>query len=236
MTMPLNPTLSDIALRLLLTMVAGAIIGFNREAKGHAAGLRTTMLVGLAASVAMIQANLLLPVAGKTSASFAEMDIMRLPLGILTGVGFIGAGAILKRGDLVTGMTTAATLWVMTVIGLCLGGGQIGLGGVATALGVITLWALKWLDRRIPREGRAMIVIELDLVGSSIQEFAEVIAPLGCKARFQGQTRNDTASPPRLCFEVLWKRPDTAGPPIDLWRTLNDKFCVISLELISINE
>ena len=108
MTMPLNPTLSDVALRLLLTMVAGAIIGFNREAKGHAAGLRTTMLVGLAASVAMIQANLLLPVAGKTSASFAEMDIMRLPLGILTGVGFIGAGAILKRDDLVTGMTTAA--------------------------------------------------------------------------------------------------------------------------------
>ena len=162
---------------------------------------------------------------------------MRLPLGILTGVGFIGAGAILKRDDLVTGMTTAATLWVMTVMSACVsGGGQIGLGGVATALGVITLWALKWLDRRIPREGRAMIVIELDLAGSSIQEFAEVIAPLGCKARFQGQTRNDTASPPRLCFEVLWKRPDTAGPPIDLWRTLNDKFCVISLELISINE
>jgi len=67
------------------------------------------MLVGLAASVAMIQANLLLPVAGKTSASFGVMDLMRLPLGILTGVGFIGAGAILKRGDLVTGMTTAAT-------------------------------------------------------------------------------------------------------------------------------
>ena len=236
MTMPLNPTWSDIAFRLLLTMVAGAIIGFNREAKGHAAGLRTTMLVGLAASVAMIQANLLLPVAGKTSASFGVMDLMRLPLGILTGVGFIGAGAILKRGDLVTGMTTAATLWAMTVIGLCLGGGQIGLGTVATALGVITLWTLKWLDQRIPRERRAMIVIELDLAESSIQEFAEVIASLGCKARFQGQTRNDTASPPRLCFEVTWKRPDTAGPPIDLWRTLNGKFRVISLELISINE
>jgi putative Mg2+ transporter-C (MgtC) family protein len=87
MTMPLNPSLSEIALRLLLTMVAGATIGFNREAKGHAAGLRTTMLVGLAASVAMIQANLLLPVAGKTNASFAVMDLMRLPLGILTGVG-----------------------------------------------------------------------------------------------------------------------------------------------------
>jgi len=54
------------------------------------------------------------------------MDLMRLPLGILTGVGFIGGGAIFKKGDLVTGVTTAATLWMVTVIGLCLGGGQLG--------------------------------------------------------------------------------------------------------------
>ncbi len=143
--MPLHPTWNDIALRLVLTMLAGAIIGFNRGARGHAAGLRTTILVGLAASVAMIQANILLSVGGKAPDSFGVMDLMRLPLGILTGVGFIGGGAILKRGDLVTGVTTAATLWMMTAIGLCLGGGQLGLGIAATVLGVITLWALSWL-------------------------------------------------------------------------------------------
>lgn len=64
---------------------------------------------------------------GKTPESFAVMDLMRLPLGILTGVGFIGGGTILKKGDLVTGVTTAATLWLVTVIGLCLGGGQLAL-------------------------------------------------------------------------------------------------------------
>lgn len=114
--MPLHPNWQDICVRLALTMIAGAIIGFNRGARGHAAGFRTTILVGLAASVAMIQANLLLSLGGKTPDSFAEMDLMRLPLGILTGVGFIGRGAILRRGDLVAGVTTAATLWVMTVI------------------------------------------------------------------------------------------------------------------------
>jgi putative Mg2+ transporter-C (MgtC) family protein len=92
------PTGSDIALRLLPTMLAGTIIGFNRGAKGQAVGLRTTILVDLAASVAMIQANVLLSAAGKTSDSFAEMDLMRLLPGILTGVGFIGGGAILKPG------------------------------------------------------------------------------------------------------------------------------------------
>src|SRR5215470_10584921 len=134
--MPLTPDWTDIAVRLALTMLAGAIIGFNRGARGHAAGFRTTILVGLAASVAMIQTNILLPMTGKTSESFAVMDLMRLPLGILTGVGFIGGGTIVKKGDLVTGVTTAATLWLMTVIGLCFGAGQLLLGISGTLLAV----------------------------------------------------------------------------------------------------
>lgn len=60
MTMPLHPTLTDLALRLALAFVAGVIIGMNREARGHTAGLRTTILVGLAAAIAMMQANILL--------------------------------------------------------------------------------------------------------------------------------------------------------------------------------
>jgi uncharacterized membrane protein YhiD involved in acid resistance len=93
----------------LLSVVAGALIGANRERRRHPAGLRTTTLVSLAAAVAMIQANLLLPQAGKTADSFSVMDILRFPLGILSGIGFIGAGAILKKGDSVQGVTTAAT-------------------------------------------------------------------------------------------------------------------------------
>jgi putative Mg2+ transporter-C (MgtC) family protein len=85
-----------------LTMAAGVVIGLDRGLRGHAAGLRTTILVGLAAAVAMIQANILLSISGKTAESFGTMDLMRLPLGILTGVGFLGGGAILHRGDFVT--------------------------------------------------------------------------------------------------------------------------------------
>lgn len=148
MNIPLQPTWADIAVRLALTMLAGAVIGFNRGSRGHAAGFRTTILVGLAASIAMIQANILLSASGKTTQSFAVMDLMRLPLGILTGVGFIGGGAILRKGDLVTGVTTAATLWLVTVTGLCLGGGQLLLGMATTALAVLTLWTLVggWSD------------------------------------------------------------------------------------------
>lgn len=231
--MPLHPTWDDIALRLVLTMLAGAIIGFNRGARGHAAGLRTTILVGLAASVAMIQANILLSVAGKAPDAFGVMDLMRLPLGILTGVGFIGGGAILKRGDLVTGVTTAATLWMMTAIGLCLGGGQLGLGIAATVLGVITLWALSWLDRRIPREQRAMLVIECEQSSATRSDLADLVAPLGYRAQFHRQSRGAASGRVELWYDVLWRRPEIVGPPLDLLAAVDQRYPVVSFELTS---
>jgi putative Mg2+ transporter-C (MgtC) family protein len=150
-----------IALRLILTALAGGLLGTERSRTGHVAGLRTTLLVTLAASVAMIQMNLLMASNGKTPDSFAVMDLMRLPLGILTGVGFIGAGAILRRGQLVMGLTTAATLWFATVVGLCLGGGQLILGSTSTVLGFAVLWGLRWMESRIElyQSGALKIVI-----------------------------------------------------------------------------
>jgi putative Mg2+ transporter-C (MgtC) family protein len=137
-----------IALRLILTLLAGSLLGMERSRTGHAAGLRTTLLVTLAASVAMIQMNLLMPTHGKSADSFAVMDLMRLPLGILTGVGFIGAGAIIKKGDIIVGVTTAATLWFATVVGLCLGGGQLGLGSVSAVIGYGVLAGLRGPERQ----------------------------------------------------------------------------------------
>jgi MgtC family len=112
---------------LALSAGAGLAIGLNRGEHGHPAGLRTTLLVALAATAVMIQVNLLLPMAGKAPDSFITNDLVRLPLGILSGIGFIGAGAILRRGDAGRGITTAATLWMMTIIGLCFGGGRSGM-------------------------------------------------------------------------------------------------------------
>lgn len=84
---------------------------------------------------------------GKIPDSFAIADVLRLPLGILTGVGFIGAGAILRHNERVIGLTTAATLWFVTTVGLCFGGGQLGLGLAASSLAFIILYSLKALDR-----------------------------------------------------------------------------------------
>jgi putative Mg2+ transporter-C (MgtC) family protein len=235
MDMPLNPTWTDIAIRLALTMLAGAIIGLNRGARGHAAGFRTTILVALAASVAMIQANILLPLSGKTPESFAEMDLMRLPLGILTGVGFIGGGTIVKKGDLVVGVTTAATLWLVTVIGLCFGGGQLILGVAATVLAVMTLWILRWVDKIIPREHRARLIVACDPSWTVLDCLPVLLRPLKCRAKFQEQRFNAETKQADYMFELYWRQPEERELSRDLLALVDKQFTVKSFELITDN-
>jgi putative Mg2+ transporter-C (MgtC) family protein len=200
--MPLHPSWLEIALRLLCSLVAGGSVGWNRSAHGRAAGFRTTILVSLAACVAMIQVNLLLSLSGKTSDSFITMDLMRLPLGILSGMGFIGAGAIFKRENLVVGVTTAATLWFVTVIGLCFGGGQFILGAVASVIGFITLTAFKAIEDRTRQDRLGMLSVVAGPVGPSEEDVTNRLAKSGfrvasCAFIVDGQSRE-------LRYELRW--------------------------------
>ena len=228
LTMPLNPTWEDIALRLVLTLVAGALIGFNREAHGRAAGLRTTILVCLAASVAMILANMMLTMSGKTDSSFVRTDVMRLPLGVLTGVGFIGGGAILRRDNLVAGVTTAATLWLVTVIGLCFGAGDVWLGVVATAISFIVLWALRWVDDLTPRDQHATLSIRSPAAPQEIADVRRLAEPLRCGIRLR--SRSISAEESLTTFDVRWRGRPHEDPPIQILDALRRELQVTSVE------
>lgn len=225
--MPLEPTWTDIAVRLLLTLVAAALVGLDREAGGHNAGLRTTILVGLAAAVAMIQANLLLTVDGKTAETFSVMDVMRLPLGILTGVGFIGGGAILRRGNLVEGVTTAGTLWIMTVIGLCFGAGELALGSIATALTLITLVVLKRIDALVPRQHEAHVVLGA-ISPASIVSLNRELGKHGYCVQLIGQSVPDNST--RLT--VSWTSREASCDPMRLVELLNEDAQLKSFEIL----
>ncbi|MBN9303724.1 MAG: hypothetical protein BGO82_15240 [Devosia sp. 67-54] len=225
--MPLSPTASDLALRIVLTLVAAGVIGFERGAHGKAAGLRTTLLVALAACLAMIQVNLLLPVGGKTPSSFGVMDLMRLPLGILTGVGFIGAGSILKRGAMVIGVTTAATLWFVTVLGLLFGGGQIALGAAGTVIGVMVIQGLRAAERLVARDRRASLTVRSD---SHVVEGGELEAMVAAPFRVTRLTyaRSSDGSEERS-FHLLF-RPHPGEPRIPaLVRTMAQRPGVLSV-------
>ncbi|OWV77971.1 cation transporter [Rhizobium sp. R634] len=211
--MPLTPSWWDIGARIMLTLIAGGLIGLDRERGGHAAGFRTTILVALAACLAMIQANLLLSTYGKTFSYFTQMDVLRFPLGVLTGVGFIGGGAILRRGDTMTGVTTAATMWFMTVVGLCFGGGQIVTGTIATAVAFVVLSPMKRLDTWLRCERKATLVIYGS--NSSIADLSKLLEPLGCSASFGSLKRTDDDRT-ALGFELRWlaKDPDASARAI----------------------
>lgn len=170
--MPVTLTWEQIAIRILLAAVASFLIGYNRDERGKRLGIRTTMLVCLAATFSMLQANLLMNSTGKASDSFVVLDLMRLPLGILSGIGFIGAGAILRKDGLVRGVTTAATIWYVTVLGLIFGGGQLILGCMGTLLALFILWALRTVEMHMPthRTGTLSIHLKDD---SSLQAGAE---------------------------------------------------------------
>ncbi|HTU93801.1 MAG TPA: MgtC/SapB family protein, partial [Gemmataceae bacterium] len=116
---------------------------------------------------------------GKPSDSFVMLDLMRLPLGILTGMGFIGAGAILQHGGKVIGVTTAAMLWLATVLGLCFGGGQHGLGLATLGIGVVILWCLKWLETSMSQERRANLTLALAEGGPADEEIRSGLEAAG---------------------------------------------------------
>jgi putative Mg2+ transporter-C (MgtC) family protein len=215
--MPVKLTGVDLVVRLACTLIAGAIIGYDRSERSKAAGLRTTVLVCLAASIAMLQMNYLLPLAGRPTDSFVTNDLMRLPLGILTGVGFIGGGAILRRGSLIVGVTTAATLWYVTVVGLCFGGGQMLLGWLATAIGVLVLWGLRWFENFMAVEQHALFALTLEPDGPSESEIrrqleaaAITIRDINLRTGSGARTLTLRVSKPRHRSEaVATRRPGT---------------------------
>lgn len=138
-------------LRLLLAALFAMAIGFERERKQKPAGLRTHMLVGIgAAAFFMIFIEFALGPLKDTEKISPEP--MRVLEGVITGIGFLGAGAIIQgRGD-VRGLTTGAGIWVAGGIGLACGGGYYLLAGQVTAFTVFVLAVLGWVERRWKRD------------------------------------------------------------------------------------
>lgn len=218
--MPLHLSWQQIVLRLVLTVLAGACIGVNREEQGRPAGLRTTILVCLAASVSMIQANLLLATTGKASDSFVIMDLLRLPLGILSGMGFIGAGAILRREESVRGVTTAATLWFTTVMGLCFGGGQLGLGIATLALGFGTLAGLKRLEGWVKQDRHANLIVVTEQNKFSDPEVRAILDTQGFRIHSCSVTSFIQDGRQEMSYEIHWRAHENESAIPLLYETL----------------
>jgi len=156
-------TMGDVAGRLVLAAALGGLIGLEREATGQPAGLRTHLTVGLGAALfGVISVHGFDAYVTTREASDYQIDVTRVASQVVVGIGFLGAGAILKEGLQIHGLTTAASLWVTAAVGLALGIGNFFAAGVTTVVLLVALVGLRaprsWVRRRIGRSKDFVII------------------------------------------------------------------------------
>ena len=164
----------DLAVRLVVASVLGALIGLEREIHEHPAGMRTHLLVSLGAAVFTEMSAVgfgQVVHAGEAT----NVDPTRIAAQIVSGIGFLGAGAIIKYGTSIRGLTTAASLWVTASIGLAVGGGDYLIGIVGAALTLLSLGPLNLVVDRLrlrnERAGRLRISLaRLEQLGAVSEE------------------------------------------------------------------
>lgn len=130
-------------IRLVVALLLGSIIGIERQLAGHSAGLRTNILVSVGSAIFTL--------AGITAAGDNSQDVSRIVQGIAAGVGFLGAGTILKLSDIskVQGLTTASSIWVVAAMGTAAGLGEFALAASTVCIMLITLVILKPLSNKL---------------------------------------------------------------------------------------
>jgi putative Mg2+ transporter-C (MgtC) family protein len=168
---------TEALLRLLVAAALGGLIGFERELREHEAGFRTHLIVSLGACVFTLVSAYAWTDWTFSTAQGVVFDPTRIAAQIVTGIGFLGAGAIIVRGISVRGLTTAATLWVCAAIGMAAGTGYYAVALVTTALVLVSLGPLRVVSKRMlarVRPEEAELVVSLTPDGAAVNVLARL--------------------------------------------------------------
>ena len=160
---------ADVLARIALAAALGGAVGLERELRERAAGLRTHLLVAVGAAVFTLVSAYAWHDFRFGGSSGVNFDPTRIAAQIVSGIGFLGAGAIIRQGLSVRGLTTAATLWVVAAIGMAAGAGYYSAAVLATALVLVSLWPLRIIGRGLARRVRPVhhrLIVEVPRGGS----------------------------------------------------------------------
>lgn len=164
--MPIVPL--EMLLRMATGTIVGGMIGYERERSGHAAGLRTHLLVALASTLFMLVSTQFYYFQHYTQGDLIATDPSRIAASVVTGIGFLGAGAILRTGLNIQGLTTAASLWLVAALGLASGGGMYLETATATSASLATLIVLRRVEDK--RGNLILRRVELKLSNASLRD------------------------------------------------------------------
>ncbi|RKY41238.1 MAG: hypothetical protein DRP76_00345 [Candidatus Omnitrophota bacterium] len=137
-------TFLEIIKRIICAFVLGAVIGLEREKKRRSAGLRTHILVCMGSSLVMLVSLYMY----ELFRDKVPLDPARIAAGVITGIGFLGAGTIIRSQEGIRGLTTAASIWISSAIGLAVGCGFYEAGLIVTLLAFLTLSSLKTIEKK----------------------------------------------------------------------------------------
>jgi len=201
--------------RLLVAMILGGLVGVERQIRGRAAGLRTNILVCMGSAAIIVTFQKLSIEMNMGADSAIRMDPARTAAGVITGIGFLGAGTIVKSQDFVRGLTTAASIWVVSAIGVTVGLGEYIIAVPLTLLVLVALYAMHLL----PIAGDQFLSLRLRWTGE-IGLLAEVEDRLGLEhVHIVG--RNVSRQPVKgQCQAVLRLRIDGGRPGVALFDSL----------------
>lgn len=158
--------------KLILSMLLGAVVGYERKLKGQQAGVRTFSLIAMGATLAMLL-SIYVP---QVYLGLKNGDPGRIAAQVITGIGFLGAGAIIQMKGSVRGLTTAAGIWMVATIGMAVGVGMYWVSVAATALILFILVQLERIEHRISLGSESRIIrIRLGCILSDISKYREVM-------------------------------------------------------------
>lgn len=166
-------------IRLVLACVLGGIIGFEREHVHRPAGLRTHILVCVGSALVMVTSEYIY----YHFSSKVNVDPARLGAQVISGIGFLGAGTIIKEGVSVKGLTTAASLWAVSCVGIAIGIGFYSGAVIATAIIFIILVVIKKTQNKIVSQKNVRLFIHTHIKRGEVHELAELIEEMGVKVK-----------------------------------------------------
>ena len=168
----------DLLIRILVGSCLGGVIGYERDRHGRPAGLRTHMIVALASSTFMVISTRFVYLQHYGKEDLVNVDASRIAASIVTGIGFLAGGAIMRTGLTVQGLTTAAALWLVGAIGMASGAGMYGIAVFVTVVGVIALTVLRRFEDKDDRISRRRVFLVLGADGS-VGEISTKLAAIG---------------------------------------------------------
>ncbi|HTR49583.1 MAG TPA: MgtC/SapB family protein [Kofleriaceae bacterium] len=195
----------ELVVRIVVGTILGGIIGYERDIHGRPAGLRTHAVVALASATFMVVSTHLVYFQSYRAGDLVEVDASRIAASVVSGIGFLAGGAILRNGITVQGLTTAAGLWLVAAIGLCSGAGMYVESVVATLLGIVTLTILRRFEDKDDRVRRRLA---LTLADSAIGADALIakLAQHDIPATLEGWSKDTTGSMRHLTLSVRLAR------------------------------